>query len=152
MHLPTYHHQLSAFQWRVNKISMTSSSWDLLKKIIFKRSHSTKVPQYTENFFPRKLVTAMLFVENASKHYYVTNKIMKIWYLFDIVFLLPGYVFCYIKTSIFLSIFYCFYIDFTSFSKNADVSIFWKIDLETQKLFSLVNFLNIWILLYKTWG
>ena len=75
----------------------------------------------------------MLFVENPSKHYYVTNKIMNIWYLFDIEFLLTGYVFCYIKTSTFLSIFYCFYIDFTSLSKNADVSIFWKIDLEKHK-------------------
>ena len=27
----------------------------------------------------------MLFVENASKHYYVTNEIMKKWHLFDIV-------------------------------------------------------------------
>ena len=29
----------------------------------------------------------MLFAENASKHFYVTNKIMKRWYLFDIVLL-----------------------------------------------------------------
>ena len=35
----------------------------------------------------------MLFVENVSKHYYVTNEITKRWYLFDIV-ILVGYVFC----------------------------------------------------------
>ena len=94
----------------------------------------------------------MLFVENASKHYYVTNEIIKRWYLFDIVLLLAGYVFRYIKNSIFLSIFCCFYMDFTGLSKNADVSIFSKSDLEVQKLFSLVNFLKIWGLLHKTWG
>ena len=94
----------------------------------------------------------MLFVENASKHYYVTNEIIKRWYLFDIVLLLAGYVFRYIKNSVFLSIFCCFYMDFTGLSKNADVSIFSKSDLEGQKLFSLVNFLKIWSLLHKTWG
>ena len=47
----------------------------------------------------------MLFGENASKYYYVNNEIMKRLYLFDIVLLLVGYVFCDIKTSTFLSIF-----------------------------------------------
>ena len=41
----------------------------------------------------------MLFVENASKYYYVTNEIMKRWYLFDIVWLLVGYEFFYIKVQ-----------------------------------------------------
>ena len=63
-----------------------------------------------EHFCARKFITAMLFVENARKHYYVTNEIMKRWYLFDIVLSLVDYVFCYIKTSVFLSIFSCFYI------------------------------------------
>ena len=55
----------------------------------------------------------MLFVENARKHYYVTNEIMKRWYLFDIVLLLVVYVFCCIKNSIFC----CFYMDFIGLSK-----------------------------------
>ena len=59
----------------------------------------------------------MLFMENASKHYYVTNEIMK-RYLFDIVLLLVGYVFCYIKKSLFLSVFCCFYMDFTGLIKK----------------------------------
>ena len=66
----------------------------------------------------------MLFEENASKHYHVTTEIRKRWRLFDIVLLLVGFVFCYIKTSIFLSTFSSFYADFTGLSKNANVSIF----------------------------
>ena len=64
--------------------------------------------------FARKRITAMLFVENESKNYY---KIMKRWYLFDIMLLLVGYVFC-IKTSIFIWIFCCFYVSFTGLSKK----------------------------------
>ena len=47
----------------------------------------------------------MLFVENLSKYYYVTNELMIRLYLFDIVLLPVGYVFCYIKTSNFLQYF-----------------------------------------------
>ena len=36
----------------------------------------------------------MFYAENASRHYHVTIEIMKKWYLFDIVLLLLGYVFC----------------------------------------------------------
>ena len=74
--------------------------------------------QNVMHLFVRKLTTATLFVENASKHYCVTNEIMKRWFLFDIVLLLVGFVFYYIKTSIFLSIFYCFYMGFTGLGKK----------------------------------
>ena len=48
-------------------------------------------PQYRiSNIFCKKTYNAMLFAENASKHFYVTNKIMKRWYLFDIVLLFAG--------------------------------------------------------------
>ena len=60
----------------------------------------------------------MFFVENAIKYYYVTTEIMKRWNLFDVVLLRLGYVFCYIKISIFLSVFCCFYAGFTSLSKK----------------------------------
>ena len=93
---------------------MISRSWGFLNEIIFIRSKSTVI----RTFFERKRITAMLLVEKASKHYYMTNEIMKRWYLFDIVFLLKGYVFCSIKNSIFLSIFCCFYLDFTGLSKK----------------------------------
>ena len=60
----------------------------------------------------------MLFVEHTSKHYYVTNETMKRLHLFDIVLLHAGYVFCYIKNLICLSIFCCFYMDFTGLRKK----------------------------------
>ena len=41
--------------------------------------------------------------------------------------------------------------DFTGLNKKAGVNIFWKSYLETQKLFSLVNFLKMRSLLYKIW-
>ena len=40
----------------------------------------------------------MLFVKNESKSYHVTTEIIKRGYVFNIVLLLVGYVFCYIKT------------------------------------------------------
>ena len=59
-----------------------------------------------------------MFVENASKDNYVTNEIMKRWYLFEIVLLFVGYVCCDTKTSIFLSIFCCLHVDFTVYFKR----------------------------------
>ena len=63
-------------------------------------------------------------MEDTSKYYYVTIEIMKRWNLFDAVLFLAGYVFCYIKTSIFLSIFYCFYVGFIGLSKKC-----WRQDI-----------------------
>ena len=112
--IATVRRRPSAFQRGVNQVSIISSSWDLLNEIIFAGSHSATF----RTFFSRKLITAMLFGENASKYYYVNNEIMKRLYLFDIVLLLVGYVFCYIKTSTFLSIFWCFCTDFTGLNKR----------------------------------
>ena len=116
--ITTVRRKFSAFQRGVNQVSIISSSWDLLNEIIFVGSHSTAF----RIFFRRKLITALLFVENASKHHYATNEIIKGWYLFYIVLLLVGYVFSYVKSSIFLSTFWCFYITFHL--TFADVSIF----------------------------
>ena len=48
----------------------------------------------------------------------MTNEIMKRWYLFGTVLFPVDYVFWYIKTSVFLSIFCCVYVDFTGLSKK----------------------------------
>ena len=89
-------------------------------KYIKKWTHWTrkwkKSVQNVMHSFARKFITALLFVENASKHCYATKEIMKRWYLFHTVLLLAGYKFCYIKSSIFLSMFCCFYTDFTGLS------------------------------------
>ena len=67
---------------------MKNNSWDLVNEIIL---IGRTVP-HCEHFLERKLITAMLFVENRSNHYYVTNGIMKRLYFFDIVLLLLGFV------------------------------------------------------------
>ena len=90
----------------------------------------------------------MLFVEIASKHYYVTNEIIKRWYLFNVLLMLVDYVFFYIKNSIFLSLFCRFYIDFIGLSKKCWGQHFLKKWLRNV---TLVNFLKIRSLLFKTW-
>ena len=80
-------------------------------------SYEATVLQF-EHFAARKLINATLLVENARKHYYVTTELRKRLYLFDIVLLLVEYVYSHIKTSIFLSIFCCFFTGFTGLSKK----------------------------------
>ena len=107
----TYRYQrrrnLFAFQWGVNQVSIISSSWDLLNENIFIGRHSTGFG----TFSCKKTYHHYVACGDASKHYYVTKEITKRWCLFDIVLLLASYVFCYVKYSVFLSIFCCFYLD-----------------------------------------
>ena len=116
----TVRSKLSTFQRGVNQVSIISSSWDFPNEIIFIGSHSTAF----WTFFCEKTYHRYVFVEHASKHYCVTNEIMKRWYLFGIVLLLAGSVIFKIKNSMFLSIFCCFYMDFTGLTKKCWCSIF----------------------------
>ena len=98
-------------------------------------------PQYgiSNIFLQENLSQLCFFVENASKRYYVTTEIMKRWYLFDIMLLLVGYVFRYIKNSLILSIFCCFYTDFTGLSKKC-----WCQHILEEWLRQLYGFCSYW--------
>lgn len=77
-----------------------------------------KSVQNIMHLFGRKLIKAMLFVGNATKHYYVTN-------VYLILCITLGYVFYYVKASIVFSIFWCFLIRVSlAWAENADISIF----------------------------
>ena len=82
-------------------------------------SNIHRKPEYRiSNIFNIIIITAMLFVENASMDYYVTNEKMKRGYLFDIMLSLVSYVFCYIKKiDISFNILLLLY-GFTGLSKN----------------------------------
>ena len=141
--MATIRRKLSTFQRGLIQVSMTSSSWDFLHKIIFLGQY------HISDFFLLETLSSLYFLRKIQVHYYVTNEMMIFnWYY---VITCRLYI-CYIKNLIFLPIFCCFYMNINGLGENPDFSKFLKSGLETQKLFTLVNFLKIWGLSSKIWG
>ena len=91
----------------------------------------------------------MLFVEYGSKHYYVTNEIMKRCLILCYYLSVINFILLYKKSNISFTIFLLLYGFHRFKQKILESAYFTRVTL-TQKLFTLVNFLKI-CLSYKTW-